>query len=248
MTATPGGYVPLHIGRARAVVRSDAAEALHRALATATLHQFASRHAARRELHGRGTAYAIPLGDGMRVVVRHNQHGGALARLTGDRFLAPTRAPLELATSLQLMAAGVATPPVIAIVRYAAGGPFERADVATALIEDATDLAHLLRHQPELQLAAARATGTLLRALAAAQAQHEDLNIKNVLVRRTGSVVDALVLDVDRVVFRRDGAQATMAANWRRFERSVRKWRSRHGMTIGDEWMAAVRDAANPVS
>lgn len=248
MTAPPGGYVPLQVGGARAIVRADAAEAVHRALATATLHEFASRHEGRQELHGRGTAYAIPLSDGLHVVVRRNRHGGLLAGVTGDRFLAPTRAPLELATSLRLIAAGVATPPVVAIIRYRAGGPFERGDVATELIEPATDLAHLMQHEPGLQAAAAHAVGTLLHALAAARAHHEDLNIKNILVRRTGSGLDALVLDVDRVVFADRGVEAVMSRNWRRFARSARKWRTHHGAPISDEWLAAVRDASGGIS
>lgn len=239
----PAGYVALARGDARALVRADAAAAVAAALATGTLHDFAARRATRM-LHGRAPAFATALADGVRVVVRHNTHGGALARLTGDRFLAPTRAPLELATSLRLLAGGVSTPPVVAIVRYAAGGPFERADVATEEIRDAADLAHVMQQEPALHAAAAHATGALLDALARVGARHADINIKNVLLQRHGGDLRAYVLDVDRVSFHSPGNATVRARNWARFERSARKWRERHGAPITAEWLDAVREVA----
>lgn len=242
MTAVPGGYVAIRHGSGRAIVRADAAEAVHAALAAGTLHAYAAALPGRRALQGRAVAYAIPLGDALRVVVRHNVHGGMLARLTGDRFLAPTRAPRELATALRLSAAGVATPPVVAIVRYPAGGPFERADVATEEVAAAADLAHVLASRARHD-AAAHATGALLASLARAGAHHADLNIKNILLQDAGSALRACVLDVDRVVFRDDPAEVA-ARNWARFERSLRKWRERHDLAVDDAWLASVRTAA----
>lgn len=244
MTTPPGGYVALRHGSGQAVVRSDAAAGVHRALAAGTLHGFAAAHPDRRALQGRMAAYAIPLDDGPRVVVRHNTHGGLLAPLTGDRFLAPTRAPLELATALRLQAAGVATPPVVAIVRYHAGGPFERADVATEEIADAVDLAAVMLHQPAMHAAAAEATAGLLGSLAAAGAHHADLNIKNVLLEPHGTAFRALVLDVDRVRFPGGDPARVAARNWARFERSATRWRTRFGAPISAAWLEAARGAA----
>lgn len=240
----PGGYVPLHFNGAHAVVRADAAEAIHAALAAGTLFEFAARHPERRALAGRGVAYAIPLTPLLHLVVRHNRHGGLLAPLTGDRFLAPTRAPHELATSVRLRSAGVPTPEVVATVRYPAGGPFERADVATAEVRGARDLAAVLMHEPALHAPAAAATGALLGALARVGAHHGDINIKNVLLAGSAGGLRAYVLDVDRVTFRAPGERVA-ARNWGRFERSARKWRERHGAPVTDDWLATVRAGAD---
>lgn len=240
----PAGYVPLQHGGARAVVRRDAAEAVHRALAGGTLHAFAARHPERRALRGRGIAFAIPLDASLRVVVRHNTHGGLLARLTGDRFVAPTRAPRELSVSLTLSAAGIATPPVIAIVRYPAGGPLERSDVATVEIPGAADLAVVLAGSAAAHEAAATATGALLAGLGRAGAHHADLNIKNILLQPTAGGFRAFVLDVDRVTF--GGRESTRVAerNWRRFARSARKWHDAGLMAADERWLEEVRTAA----
>lgn len=240
----PRGYVLLHVGGARAIVRGDAADAVHRVLAANTLHAFGAAHPERRELRGRASAYAVPLHDGLRIVVRHNVHGGMLARLTGDRFLSPTRAPLELQSALRLAEAGVPTPPVVAIVRYPAGGPLERADVATEEVAPAADLAHVMLQEPALHTAAAAATGTLLRLLRHAGARHADLNIKNVLLQRTGTGLQAYLLDVDRVSFERPGSSAVAEMNWSRFARSAHKWRMKHGAPISESWLETVRHAA----
>ena len=246
MTAAdvPEGYLALRQGTARAVVRSDAADAVRRALDGSTLHDFAARHPARREFRGRGVAFAIPLRDGLPVVVRHNIHGGLLAPLTGDRFLAPTRAPRELDVSLKLAAAGVATPAVVAIIRYPAGGPLERSDVATAEIPDAADLAAVLAGDASLHDAAAQATGALLASLARAGAHHGDLNIKNVLLQATDGGFRAFVLDVDRVTFRSRKPGTVMARNWRRFARSARKWRAAGVAALDERWLERVGAAA----
>lgn len=244
MSTIPSGYVPLHQGGAHAIVRADAAEALHRALSEGTLHDFAASVPGRRELQGRGVAYAVPLMPGLRVVVRHNRHGGFLARLTGDRFLAPTRAPVELEASLRLAAAGVPTPSVIATVRYPAGSIFERADVATEEVTGALDLAALMRGHPELHEAAALAVAHLLDALADAGAHHEDLNLKNVLVSGGCGPLEAWVLDVDRVTFASPGSRQVRNRNWKRFTRSARKWRARWGAPVSEEWLERVAAAS----
>lgn len=240
----PEGYVRLRRGIANAIVRADALLEVDRALASGTLHDFA-RVMADRELRGRAPAYVCRLRNDLRVVVRHNTHGGAFARLTGDRFLAPTRAPLELAASLRLIAAGVPTPPIVAIVRYAAGGPLERSDVATEEIGDATDLAHVMTQEPARHEDAARATAELLRALAQAGARHADLNIKNVLLQRTAAGLRAFVLDVDRVTFHERDRAEVHDRNWARLLRSARKWRALHGAAISDEWLEAVKRASH---
>ena len=137
----PGGYERQLHPHAVAVARSDIAAAIRQALIApngkhTTLHEFAAAQAGARALRGRATAYAVALAGGLRVVVRHNRHGGLLASLTGDRFIAPTRAPQELAISLELVRRGVPTPAVVAYALYPPGALLQRSDVATEEIRD----------------------------------------------------------------------------------------------------------------
>ena len=246
--AAPPGYVALARPGVRAVVRAACAATVRALLAEGTLYAYAERHPARRALMGRLPAYAVPLPGGLSVVVRHSHHGGLLAPLTGDRFLAPTRAPRELRTALRLRAAGVPTPEVIAIAVYAAGPALRRADVVTREVEGARDLSVALRSAGAAERqAAAEATATLLRVLAAAGARHPDLNIKNVLVGpQSDGLPIAYVLDVDRVRFEAPGSARAARANLRRLLRSLDRWRDRLGAGVVDHVAARVAGACGP--
>lgn len=248
----PSGFERLLLGHAIAVARSDVAPAIRRALVGAdgtrgTLLEYAAGHPRARALQGRGASYAVPLpppNDGTRVVVRHNRHGGLFAALTGDRFLAPTRAPYELRTSLALTAAGVPTPPIVAYALYPPGGIVQRADVCSMEIPGAQDLADVLMRDEDADLAAAlRATATLVAALSAAGARHHDLNAKNVLL----AAGVAYVLDVDRV---RLGQQpgAALEGNLARLIRSLHKWRDRFGAHVSDADIAELAISARSAS
>ncbi|MEK7246362.1 MAG: lipopolysaccharide kinase InaA family protein, partial [Pseudomonadota bacterium] len=115
---------------------------------------------------------ALPQG-GTRVVVRHNRHGGLLGPLTGDLFLAPTRAPDELEISLTLARLGVPTPEIVAYVLYPPGGLLQRSDVASKEIQSGRDLADILTSDGSPERAAAfAATAELLGSMARAGARH----------------------------------------------------------------------------
>ncbi len=244
----PPGYARIDAGGTVAVAQAEHAGAVGKALEWGTLHDWARQHPTARALAGRDVAYAAPLPlSEVRVVVRHNRHGGLLASLTGDRFLAPTRAPLELATALRLQAAGIPTPEVVAYAVYDAGGLFRRSDVMTCEVTNATDLATLLQDASDGERRTAlAATARLLARLAAAGARHHDLNIKNVLLRRCDDgAMSAYVLDVDRVAFGRAGDATLLEGNLRRLERSARKWRAREGLAFGEVELRAVREMAS---
>jgi 3-deoxy-D-manno-octulosonic acid kinase len=238
MTQVPDGYTQFRHGGADIVALGSCADAVRRAVDDRSLYAYAAEHPARRELRGRGLAYAVMLPDGKtRVVVRHSRHGGLLAPVTGDRFLAPTRAPHELRAALRLARAGVPTPEVVAYATYPAGGVFRRSDVATREIEGGRDLAIVLGPDApnDMRASALEATGTLLRALGRAGARHPDLNIKNVLiVANSGRGARALVLDVDRVTFAEPGSRAAATANVSRLVRSARKLRAAGRITVTD--------------
>jgi 3-deoxy-D-manno-octulosonic acid kinase len=231
----PAGYDRLLLEHAIAVARSDLAAAIRRCLVNAdgthvTLHEYAARQPNSRVLRGRGTAYAITLPlSGMRVVVRHNEHGGLFAPLTRDRFVAPTRAPYELQTSRALSRLGVPTPEILAYVLYPPAALLQRADVCSREVPDSRDLADILSTGVD-RAAAIAATAELVAVLSRAGARHHDLNAKNILV----TAEKAYVLDVDRLTLG-GSPGAALDANLERLTRSLCKWREQFGARISDD-------------
>lgn len=247
MTQVPAGYTRFLHGGADVVALGACADAVRRAIDNRSLYAYAAEHPARRELRGRGVAYAVTLPDGeTRVVVRHSTHGGLLAPVTGDRFLAPTRAPHELRAAIRLADAGVPTPEVVAYATYPAGVVFRRSDVATREVIGGRDLVDVLAPDTPAatRSAALAATAELLRALARAGARHHDLNVKNVLIVETdGGAPHALILDVDRVTFAEPGNASVAVANVRRLARSARKLRGQGRIAITDAEIEALASA-----
>ena len=243
----PPGYAAARARGAAAVALEPIVPAVEKILASATLYAYAAAHPARRERAGRAPVYIVPLEGAERpVVVRHSWHGGALAPVTGDRFLAPTRAPYELAISTRLSSLGVPTPRVAAYAVYPAGPMLRRSDVVTEEIPDSDDLAALLGSASSIvsRSSALAAAEALLMAMGRAGVRHPDLNLKNILIARTGPAsATAFLLDVDRVSIDASRARAA-AANAARLTRSARKWRHWRGITIADAELAALESAA----
>jgi len=242
---TPAGYRESAIGGTRLVARDDQHDAVREAMARSTLYRWAALQPGARALQGRQVAWATRLGNGAAVVVRHSRHGGALAAITRDLFLAPSRAPHELAVSQRLGAAGVATPVVLAYAVYPAVGPLCRADVMTAHV-DGADLpaAWANAHSPVARDGIIDAVAALLRSLQAAGARHPDLNVKNVLISDSGGAPLASVLDVDRVAFGRAGDAGLAELNARRLGHSLMKWRALHGLDVSERQWNRLVDSA----
>lgn len=242
----PSGFVRFVIDSSEVVCAKHIAEAVLEALRAGTLYRYAESHPQARPLAGRGVAYAAPLpGDIEHVVVRHNRHGGMLARFTRDLFRPPTLAPLELRISERLRRVGVPTPVMLGYVVYAAPAGFRRADVMTREVRQSRDLSVAImsddRSNRERALAA---TAALVAAMSDAKAQHHDLNVKNVLLHdASDGTVEALVLDVDRVTFV-DDSESAREGNLARLLRSARKWQSVHGAPVTAEELEALAAAA----
>lgn len=237
----PAGYEQLEIGDITAVARTGAVAGVRAALRVApTLHAWAATAPEAQPFTGRDTAWGATLPCGStQVVVRRSRHGGLLGPLQGDRFLAPGRAPDELEIALRLQEAGVRTPDVVAYALYPAGPGLCRIDVATRRLPHGADLPDRWR----LADAAARdailtAVALLLRDLQAAGAWHADLNAKNIYLVEVGRRWQAWALDVDRVTFGRPNDPAIGARNLARLARSLRKWRSRHGLPVDEAAIA----------
>ena len=241
----PAGYTAVERGRVRAIALASLAPVIRDVLRDGSLYEYAARHPRARALTGRATAWAAMLPDAQTsVVVRHGWHGGMLRHLTRDRFLAPTRAPHELRTSITLRERGVPTPEIVAYAIYPAGPLLRRSDVASREVPRARDLALALLGRPErvAKEAALDATATLLVQLAAAGARHEDLNLKNVLLEPAAQgAFTAWVLDVDRVELFPRGDARLPGLNHARLARSARKWARLYGADVTEEdlaWLA----------
>ena len=236
--APPAGYERIAAGRCLVTVRAANVEDARALLSEGMLYEAAARDLAARPLQGRGTAYAITLpASGEGVVVRRNRHGGLLAPVTGDLFLAPSRAPHELAVALRLARVGVRTPAVVMYGLERMHALFCHADVVTTEIADSRDLSEYLQDGvPQRERRAAwNAALALVATLNAAGARHHDLNVKNILLAPSGDSLVAWVLDVDRVVFGAPGSEAVRKGNAKRLLRSAIKWREQRGALFSDE-------------
>ncbi len=242
--SAPPGYESFLVGRAQVVALATLAGDIRAAMAGATLHDWASRQAGARAMQGRATAWATNLPSGAEVVVRHSRHGGLLAPLTGDLFLAPTRAPRELAAALRLAAAGVPTPELLAYAVYPAG-PFARADVATRMLHGVA-LPEAWRGSLSVDESwgLVEAIAKLLESLHRAGAHHPDLNVRNVLMVDGAGGPTAAVLDVDRVVFGAPGDPRLGEQNLNRLLRSMRKERVGFGVNFSAPQQQRLRTAA----
>ncbi|HEX2716645.1 MAG TPA: lipopolysaccharide kinase InaA family protein [Gemmatimonadaceae bacterium] len=231
---TPPGYERVASGGALAVVRQAEADDVRQMLGAGTLHALAARDARRREYSGRRPVYGIDLPrSGTSVVVRHATHGGMLAPITRDLFVAPGRAPEELRTAATLRDAGVPTPAVVGFALYPARGPLVTIDVMVEEIAPAQDLADAFGGEGSDRGALIELSAQLIAALARAGARHEDLNLKNILIAFDGATARPAVVDVDRVVL---GVPRLVAldANLARFSRSARKLRARRGLPVSE--------------
>lgn len=237
------GYVQLELKDCRAVALACVASTVKEALSAGTLYEWASRQPLREEMSGRGIVYSVdlPAIPAIPVVVRRNCHGGLLHTLTGEYFMMPTRAPLELATSLRLAAAGVPTPEIIAYAVYPAAGLFARSDVMTRRLPAGDDFPAVWKSAgKEERDSVLLATGRLLVSLAEVGAWHADLNLKNIYIARNGTNVTAYLLDVDRVTF--PGGSDIAPRNFKRLERSARKWRARWGLDFDEDSLSRLAD------
>ena len=237
----PRGYVTVRAREGTAVVLEREARGVLELLGERKLYAWAASMPSATRYEGRLPAYGLPLPySETRVVVRHATHGGMFAALTGDRFLAPGRAPYELRVAQALEGASVMTPRVVGFALYDAGPLLCRSDVMTSEITGARDLVSALGAASSDSRMILEATARLLVALARAGAHHADLNLKNVLVVSGDSGPVAFVLDVDRVSLGVDPREA-MRRNLARLERSALKWSERRAIPVTEldlQWLA----------
>ncbi|TET38197.1 MAG: hypothetical protein E3J72_03785 [Planctomycetota bacterium] len=173
---------------------------------------------------GRMTAHSIPLGDGRRMVVRHYAHGGALRKLTGDRFSKPQRFVDELAVTAKAIAAGVNAPKPLGVV-IQKSGPFYKADNLSLEIPDATDMLALAKGNNGLAVLALSVApiARQVRKLHDAGIFHADLHLKNILFSKD----KCYIIDFDAAKDRGTLPAPARRENLFRLLRSVEKFLGR---------------------
>ena len=244
----PAPYAVATHGESIVVARGEALDWAWSALERAgTLYAYAAGCDGARVLQGRGPAYCID-GPAGACVVRHYRRGGEVARWLGDRYVhAGEPRPLrELRASEEVRRRGIDTPVVLAFAIYPAGA-FYRADIATAYVPGALDMAAALFGPASLEgadrLEAWAAAGSLLRALGERGVAHADLNLKNILLDASARPFRTLLLDLDRC---RVAPRLTALARLgmlRRFRRSAAKWAMLAGRTVTGEEQSAFERA-----
>lgn len=180
---------------------------------------------------GRGAIRRVDAGSG-RVVVRHYQRGGWVARLSRDRFvwfgIDATRPFREFRVMQRLRALGLPIPDVVA-ARFQRSGPTYRADLATGEVAGARTLAE--------RLATSDAgidwdtLGALIARFHGVGLCHADLNAHNVLF---DGEERPWLIDFDRARFVAPAA-SRLQGNLDRLARSLRKLG--HGQIVaGAAW------------
>jgi hypothetical protein len=146
---------------------------------------------------GRTTVHSIPLDDDRRMVIRHYSHGGALRKITGDRFIGPNRFINEIDVTMKAINAWVNVPTPLGVV-YRKSLGFHNGDhlsleipSAISVMERALDrdsgdtititkdggIPKSARYLADTMLEIAE----LVRGLHDAGIYHADLHIKNIL-------------------------------------------------------------------
>ncbi len=245
----PKGFSRFRVENAYVMAHESCVDWVTKAIESrGSIYSWAAQEPDRHELGGRIPAWSVspPGQEGRRVVVRHSHHGGLLARVLGDLFLPPTRAPWELIASHLLTSLGVHTPLVVAVAVYRTRWLLRRSDVVTLELPG-RDLGKALSDTPDADVRKAwvGSVAGLIRSLTAVGAWHPDLNVGNVLLVENGARQwDAFVLDIDRLQFAPPSDPNVRDANLDRLERSNRKLRSRSGAGFSDEELHQLRELA----
>ncbi len=169
---------------------------------------------------GRGGTCFIDA-DGQRLVLRHYQRGGWMARLAADQYFwrgeARTRSFTEWHLLYLMRRAGLPVPVPIAACYRRIGRYRYRADLITEQLLATRSLASLLRAGP-VSLTHWIAAGRCLRRFHDDGVCHSDLNAHNILF---GEATDVALVDFDRGRLRRPGMWCD--GNLVRLRRSIEK-------------------------
>jgi 3-deoxy-D-manno-octulosonic acid kinase len=222
--SAPDGFVKVVVEPARRLLlRADVADELEREMCTGSQH---SGQLSR--FSGRESLRTITLGNGENALIRTYHHGGLFGWITGKTFFSwPPRPFRELAITEELRRRGMPTIEVYGACVEATVGPFYRAWLVTRELKDSYDLWTALQNGFVEKWTAEkvlRSVATSLRYLHYQGVYHNDLNLKNILVRAEPAGVKGYIIDFDKAVIFSGGLPRRLAEkNLRRLLRSVWK-------------------------
>ncbi len=182
-------------------------------------------------LRGRGRPAVVPFERG-KLVVRHYYHGGLFRWLTRDLFRGVKRPLNELCVLDAARRAGINVPEAVGLLITPTGPLFIRADLITVFIPDSIDLlayyrafmfpADLIARKKKRDIIAA--AGREVAHLHRAGIVHGDLQVKNIMIKKTSEAPRVFILDLDQARQKAiDGDQSRR--NLLRLYRSFRKMR-----------------------
>lgn len=168
---------------------------------------------------GRGTTWFVEL-PSMQAALRHYRRGGLLGKLVADSYIytgnESTRSHQEFELLNLLKASGVNVPRPIA-ARIVKNGLLYTADLLSEKIPNARDLVAILQENA-LPKKMYQKIGQEISKMHAAQVNHTDLNIHNILIDEQGKV---WIIDFDKC-FQNQG-ENWKQGNWNRLLRSFKK-------------------------
>jgi hypothetical protein len=155
--------------------------------------------------------------------LKRMRRGGATARIWNDRYPRAKRLVKILATGAEALRNGLPTARPVGLLMESGPGPLVRGWMAFEEIANAESVAERLLAGKLTRDDLAAALGTV-RAFHDEGFIHPDLNLGNVLLRPTGSRIEAFVIDLDRTTATNQPADtSTRIDALRRLERSCEK-------------------------
>jgi 3-deoxy-D-manno-octulosonic acid kinase len=177
---------------------------------------------------GRAPLRCLRLGDGERALVRSYRHGGLLRSLTHRIFFTwPPRPLRELAINEELRHRGVPTVEPCGACVEPLWGPFYRGWFITRELTGARNLWETLSGSLVFgfdKTAILRAAAEGVQRLHREGVYHDDLNLKNILLRRENGGLKSYIIDFDKAtLFLGRLPESIAQRNLKRLRRSARK-------------------------
>ncbi|MGN2671773.1 3-deoxy-D-manno-octulosonic acid kinase [Aliivibrio fischeri] len=183
---------------------------------------------------GRGTTWFVAL-DKMDAALRHYRRGGLFGKIIKDHYIfigwEKSRSYQEFQLLKTLKEAGVNVPKPIA-ARTIKRTFCYQADLLSEKIPNAQDLVSILQEKP-LSKEMYQKIGNEIRKMHAAQVNHTDLNIHNILIDDNDKV---WIIDFDKC-YQQKGDDDWKKGNWDRLKRSfVKEVTKRNIHWSEEEW------------
>lgn len=194
---------------------------------------------------GRGSTARISLETGLTIRIKQLRRGGLLERLWHDRFFGSGRLVENLAVPLIVRSLGVATPEPVALMLSPGPPGLFRGWIAFEELADATDLAEAFTAGPVPSREERLEVMSLVRRMHDAGVEHRDLNLGNLMLRRSAGRTQVYVIDLDRArVSTNPLAFGKRQQALRRLERSLVKESGRRDETdwIYEDYAGASTD------